>query len=102
MSTAKEFPVRPFERTAFYQVGEWVRYREYFCYIQRAVSGEELERTWMTKEQPCLVSSSIGDSGPEGESGIIDNINHNTGLLFKLSTANKDDLPKIIVENRKQ
>lgn len=72
LSTAMEFPIRPFERTAYYQAGEWVRYRGYFCYMERAASGEELERTWMTKEQPCLASSSIGDPGPVGVSGIPD------------------------------
>lgn len=74
LSTAREFPIRPFERTAYYQAGEWVRYRGYFCYMERAASGEELERTWMMKEQPCLVSSSIGDPGPKGPPGVPDDV----------------------------
>ena len=32
--------------------------------------------------------------------GIVDD--NRTGLLFKLSTASKEDLPKVIIDNRKQ
>ena len=87
---------------AVYEDGTIVRYKGYYCTIMKAITSDEFKRQWQTKDQSYLVTSSIGDSGPKGEPGIIDDTNHNTGLLFKLSTANKDDLPKIIIENRKQ
>ena len=91
-----------FEDGANYDVGTIVRYKGYYCTIMKTITSDEFKRQWQTKDQSYLVTSSIGDSGPKGESGTIDDTNHNTGLLFKLSTANKDDLSKIIIENRKQ
>ena len=94
--------VRNFEDGAVYENGTIVRYKGYYCTIMKTITSDEFKRQWQTKDQSYLVTSSIGDPGPEGEPGIIDDTNHDTGLLFKLSTANKDDLPKIIIENRKQ
>ena len=90
-----------FEDGKIYKDGEIVRYKGYYCTIMKTITSDEFKRQWQTKDQSYLVTSSIGDPGPEGEIGI-DDTNHNTGLLFKLSTANRDDLPKIIIENRKQ
>ena len=94
--------VRDFEDGANYEYGTIVRYKGYYCTIMKPISSDEFKRQWQTKDQSYLVTSSIGDSGPKGESGIVDDTNHNTGLLFKLSTASKEDLPKVIIDNRKQ
>ena len=94
--------VRDFEDGVVYEDGTIVRYNGYYCTIMKMITSDEFKRQWQTKDQSYLVTSSIGDPGPKGESGIIDDTDHNTGLLFKLSTANKDDLSKIIIENRKQ
>ena len=91
-----------FEDGKIYKDGEIVRYKGYYCTIMKTITSDEFKKQWQTKDQSYLVTSSIGDPGPEGEIGIDDDTDHNTGLLFKLSTANKDDLPKIIIENRKQ
>ena len=93
--------IHEFEDGAIYNVGTIVRYKGYYCTIMKTITSDEFKRQWQTRDQSYLVTSSIGDPGPEDEIGI-DDTNHNTGLLFKLSTANKDDLPKIIIENRKQ
>ena len=74
LSTAREFPIRPFERSAFYQVGDIVRYKDYYCTIQKAITGEELERTWGTAQQSYLVTLSIGDPGPKGDPGVPDDV----------------------------
>lgn len=92
--------VRNFEDGVVYEDGTIVRYKGYYCTIMKMITSDEFKRQWQTKDQSYLVTSSIGDSGPKGESGIIDN--NRTGLLFKLSTANKEDLPKVIIDNRKQ
>lgn len=94
--------IRNFEDGTVYEDGTIVRYKGYYCTIMKMITSDEFKRQWQTKDQSYLVTSSIGDPGPEGKPGIIDNTDHNTGLLFKLSTANKDDLPKVIIENRKQ
>ena len=92
--------IHEFEDGKIYKSGEIVRFEGYYCTIIKPISSDEFKRQWQTKDQSYLVTSSIGDSGPKGESGIIDN--NRTGLLFKLSTANKEDLPKVIIDNRKQ
>lgn len=92
--------VRNFEDGVVYEDGTIVRYKGYYCTIMKMITSDEFKRQWQTKDQSYLVTSSIGDSGPKGDSGIIDN--NRTGLLFKLSTASKEDLPKVIIDNRKQ
>ena len=94
--------IHEFEDGKIYKSGEIVRFEGYYCTIMKPISSDEFKRQWQTKDQSYLVTSSIGDSGPKGESGIVDDTNHNTGLLFKLSTASKEDLPKVIIDNRKQ
>lgn len=92
--------VRDFEDGVVYEDGTIVRYKGYYCTIMKMITSDEFKRQWQTKDQSYLVTSSIGDPGPKGDSGIIDN--NRTGLLFKLSTASKEDLPKVIIDNRKQ
>ena len=92
--------VRDFEDGANYEDGTIVRYKGYYCTIMKPITSDEFKRQWQTKDQSYLVTSSIGDSGPKGDSGIVDD--NRTGLLFKLSTASKEDLPKVIIDNRKQ
>lgn len=96
--------IHEFEDGKIYKDGEIVRYKGYYCTIMKTITSDEFKKQWQTKDQSYLVTSSIGDSGPKGEPGVIDDADHNTGLLFKLSTANKDDLPKIIIkiENNKR
>ena len=94
--------VRNFEDGVVYEDGTIVRYKGYYCTIMKMITSDEFKRQWQTKDQSYLVTSSIGDSGPKGDPGIVDDTNHNTGLLFKLSTASKEDLPKVIIDNRKQ
>ena len=92
--------VRDFEDGDNYEYGTIVRYKGYYCTIMKPISSDEFKRQWQTKDQSYLVTSSIGDSGPKGDPGIVDD--NRTGLLFKLSIASKEDLPKVIIDNRKQ
>ena len=74
LSTAREFPIRSFHPDDSYQVGDIVRYKDYYCTIQKAITGEELERTWGTAQQSYLVTLSIGDPGPKGDPGVPDDV----------------------------
>ena len=74
LSTAGRIQIRSFHPDDSYQVGDIVRYKDYYCTIQKAITGEEVERTWGTAQQSYLVTLSIGDPGPKGDSGVPDDV----------------------------
>lgn len=74
LETAGRIQIRSFHPDDSYQVGDIVRYKDYYCTIQKAITGEELERTWGTAQQSYLVTLSIGDPGPKGDSGVPDDV----------------------------
>lgn len=74
LETAGRIQIRSFHPDDSYQVGDIVRYKDYYCTIQKAITGEEVERTWGTAQQSYLVTLSIGDPGPKGDSGVPDDV----------------------------
>lgn len=74
LETAGKFRIRSFHPDDSYQVGDIVRYKDYYCTIEKAITGEELERTWGTAQQSYLVTFSLGDPGPKGPPGVPDDI----------------------------
>lgn len=74
LETAGRIQIRSFHPDDSYQVGDIVRYKDYYCTIQKAITGEELERTWGTAHQSYLVTFSIGDPGPKGDPGVPNDV----------------------------
>ena len=74
LETARKLRIRSFHPDDSYQVGDVVRYKDYYCTIQKAITGEELERTWGTAQQSYLVTFSLGDPGPKGDPGVLDDV----------------------------
>ena len=74
LETAGRIQIRSFHPDDSYQVGDIVRYKDYYCTIQKAITGEELERTWGTAQQSYLVTFSLGDPGPKGDPGVPDDV----------------------------